>query len=113
MRFDYDGRCLTVSSIGSELVAVSEVWWAQPIHVACEPNPEKAVELRIFLDRGLLELFVDNRASYERPIDHIPLDDVGIAAFAEGGDARLARFDAWTMQPAQVTFGAEWAAVVD
>lgn len=113
MRFDYDGRCLTVSSIGPELVPVSEVWWAQPIHVASEPNPEKAVELRIFLDRGLLELFVDNRVSYERPIDHIPLDDVGIAAFSQGGEARLARFDAWTMQPVKVTFGAKWAAVVD
>ena len=48
--------------------------------------------------RWLIELFIDERLTLERPVEEIPLDCTGVAVFAEGGPARVIRFDRWNLR---------------
>ncbi|MCB2153823.1 glycoside hydrolase family 32 protein [bacterium] len=61
--------------------------------------PGAPVDLRVFLDRSVIEIFVNGRACFTRVID-VPPDHQSIALFAEGGKARLSQFDAWAMSTA-------------
>ena len=55
--------------------------------------------LHVFLDKSVMEVFVnDGRPCVTRVIDAEP-DDVGIEAFAVGGAAVLKRVDVWQMEP--------------
>ena len=56
--------------------------------------------LHVFLDKSVMEVFVnDGRPCVTRVIDSQP-DDLGIEAFAAGGAAVLKRVDVWQMEPA-------------
>lgn len=56
------------------------------------------LKLHVFLDRSLLELFVNGgRLAITRVIDP-PVEDVGVELLTEGGSAGLIALEAWTMQ---------------
>lgn len=62
----------------------------------------KPLTLRIFLDRIAMEVFVgDGRHVVTKSITP-PENDLGVAVFAEGGDAEVVSLDAWTMKPAPI-----------
>ena len=71
------------------------------------------LELRIFIDKICFEAYVNDRICYDRLIhacDHtgkalgLPrLDDLGIALFAEGGEAVVKSIDVWEMKPIEKT----------
>lgn len=68
------------------------------VPVALPAGPERAVELHIFLDKCVLEVFAgDGRVAMTR-IVYPPLEDQNVALFAEGGAAHVARLDAWAMK---------------
>ncbi|MCC6415909.1 MAG: glycoside hydrolase family 32 protein [Opitutaceae bacterium] len=67
--------------------------------VALAPAP---LRLRWLLDRSLLEIFVNDRASYTRVVLH-PAEPV-LRLSAEGGGARLAGGVVWTLRAASSTF---------
>jgi sucrose-6-phosphate hydrolase SacC (GH32 family) len=51
--------------------------------------------LHLFLDRSVLELFVDDGALAVTKVIYPPAADQGVALIAEGGAAHLKRLDAW------------------
>ena len=69
---------------------------------------EKRLELRVFLDKAAVEVFVNGRACFEKLIHPneqpapglgVPaVDDLGVAVFAEGGSATVACVDSWEMR---------------
>ena len=60
------------------------------------------VEIRIILDKGILDVCIDDGRLFETRIHSVPRDDLGFEVFAEGGGATLLSFDAWQMAPARV-----------
>ncbi|MBN1420865.1 MAG: glycoside hydrolase family 32 protein, partial [Planctomycetes bacterium] len=58
-------------------------------------RPDEPVEFRIFLDRSVLEVFVNGRTITERMFPSP--GSRGIEVFAEGGRVRLATIDIWQM----------------
>lgn len=62
------------------------------------PNYEKETyELHIFLDRSVIEIFVDGRACLTSRVYPSRSDSIGVNLFARGGDATLISCDAWEM----------------
>ncbi len=59
-------------------------------------NKSDPVELRIFVDRGVLEVYCDGVAVTHKCF--APEDDISVFAFAEGGDATLTDLEAWKMK---------------
>jgi beta-fructofuranosidase len=60
---------------------------------------ETTLQLDLFLDKSVLEVYANNRACLTRVIDP-GLDDLGVALEAIGGTARVRSFHAWKMRPA-------------
>ena len=60
--------------------------------VAGEP-----LRLRVFIDHSIIEVFANGRACLSARIYPTRDDSVGVAVWAEGGEARLARCVAWEM----------------
>ena len=57
------------------------------------------LELHVFLDKCVPEIFVNEGEVCLTYIVQAAEDDEGIAAFAEGGEANLASLDVWEMRP--------------
>ncbi len=68
------------------------------LHVApLTLGSDEPLRLHIFLDRSVLEVFVNERISITSRIYPTRADSVGIALFAEREDARLLGLDAWQL----------------
>jgi len=61
-----------------------------------EPRPGEAVTLRIFLDRGMVEVFADDRQAAVWKLPHVK-ENVGVRLFAKGGDVE-ASVKSWQMK---------------
>ena len=59
--------------------------------------PNETLELHIFLDRSVIEVFANGRAALSGRIYPIQEGSDGVALVAEGGTARLLALDAWFM----------------
>lgn len=57
------------------------------------------LNLRVFVDRSVLEVFANGRTCLTSRIYPSRADSVGVDAFAEGGPARIVTLDAWAMKP--------------
>ncbi len=77
----YDGRELDVAGTRT------------PLRLAAG---EKLV-VHVFLDRSVVEVYANGRACVTRVVA-ADESDLGVAAFATGGNATLKRLDAWTMK---------------
>jgi beta-fructofuranosidase len=60
-------------------------------------TPGEDLRLRVFVDRSIVEVFANGRLCLTRRIYPTRPDSLGVAAFAEGGDARLCSLEAWDM----------------
>jgi len=60
----------------------------------------EALELRIFLDRSVLEVFANGRQCITQRFHPTRSDSLGVSLFATGGAARVASAEAWDMAPA-------------
>jgi sucrose-6-phosphate hydrolase SacC (GH32 family) len=61
-------------------------------------TPGKPVRVRVFLDRSLLEVFVNGQTG--SGVFDADVDAVGVDVFSEGGEARLISLEAWEMRSA-------------
>jgi beta-fructofuranosidase len=62
-------------------------------------SPDAPLKLHLFVDKSVLELFVnDGEAAITRVI-YPPAQQQSVALFAAGGAAQVQAFDAWEMQP--------------
>lgn len=59
---------------------------------------DEPLQLHIFLDRSVLEVFVNERVSISSRIYPTRADSVGLALLADRGDAQLRHLDAWQLR---------------
>jgi len=55
------------------------------------------VELRVFVDRSVVEVFANGRHYLTKRIYPDRLDSLGVSAYASGGEASIRSLDAWEM----------------
>lgn len=60
-------------------------------------EPGEELELRIFVDRSVVEVFANERQALVARVYPGGTDSEGVSVFAEGGAVRLLSLDAWTM----------------
>lgn len=60
--------------------------------------PEENLKMRIFIDKSIVEVFVNNRQCLAVRVYPNRQDSVGVALRAVGRDARLVALDAWEMK---------------
>ena len=96
----YDGRQIHLTGADPTGVSVGDGSLAgADFHVPFSLLPhEQTLTLHMFLDKCVLEVYVNGRACFTRAL-YSPSEDLGMAAFAEGGDAVLERLDVWRMRP--------------
>ncbi|MDP9363348.1 MAG: GH32 C-terminal domain-containing protein, partial [Chloroflexota bacterium] len=61
--------------------------------------PDEPLELRVFLDRSVVEVFANGRVAVSDRIYPSRPDALGVGAFVDGSEARLASLDVWGMAP--------------
>jgi beta-fructofuranosidase len=61
-----------------------------------ELRPEEALRLHVFLDKSVLEVYANGRTCVTRVV-HPEADDLGVEAFARGGEATLKGLHSWTI----------------
>ncbi len=59
----------------------------------------EALNLRVFLDRSVLEVFANGRQCITQRIYPSRRDSVGVELFSRGGSTQVRSFEAWTMAP--------------
>jgi beta-fructofuranosidase len=52
----------------------------------------------VFLDRSVMEVFVNDGQTAVTRVEYSGEEDLGIAVFAEGGKATLKSLDVWQMK---------------
>jgi beta-fructofuranosidase len=62
-------------------------------------KPNETLNFHIFLDRSVIEIFVNNRLCLTHRIYPSRDDSKGIVLFAKGGKIKIPAFDAWKMHP--------------
>jgi len=67
----------------------------------------EALELRVFIDRSVIEVFANGRLCLAVRVYPKHDDSRDIAFFAQGGDARLLSLDLWKMKPIWPEFANE------
>jgi sucrose-6-phosphate hydrolase SacC (GH32 family) len=60
---------------------------------------EEPLKLHIFLDKSVLEVFVNSRLCLTQRIYPTRADSLGVSIFARGGEAALNSLDAWIVTP--------------
>jgi beta-fructofuranosidase len=64
-----------------------------------ELPPGEPLQLRIFVDKSVVEVFANGRQAVMRRIYPSRTDSVGVAVFSQGGPARVTALEAWEMMP--------------
>ena len=60
------------------------------------PEGRDATHLRVFIDKCVLELYVDDRICLTRAI-YSPAEDLGVAMFCDGGEVEVSSIEVWTI----------------
>jgi len=60
-------------------------------------NPGELIKLRVFIDKGLIEVFVNGKQALSTMVNPPRADSMGVSLRANGQDAELIVFDAWQM----------------
>jgi len=64
-----------------------------------ELKPGELLNLHIFLDRSIMEVFVNGRQCITQRLYPTRDDSKGIALFAKGGNIKVPKFDSWKINP--------------
>ncbi|MEN4099280.1 MAG: GH32 C-terminal domain-containing protein, partial [Anaerolineaceae bacterium] len=64
-----------------------------------ELEPGEDLELRIFIDHSVIEVFANGRAALTGRVYPVRKDSTGIQVFSKGGNGSLAGLNAWRMLP--------------
>ena len=65
-----------------------------------ELAPGEPLQLRVFLDRSVVEVFANDRQAVMRRIYPTREESRGVVLFSRGGVARVRFVEAWEMAPA-------------
>ena len=94
---------LTVPPVGALILNISrsstssEVYSRDSQRCKIHPLEENTLELRVFVDRSVVEVFANRRHYLARRIYPSRPDSLGLQLFAVGGKARLRSLDVWQM----------------
>ncbi len=73
--------------------------WVGGIEMPYRPASEQgAIKLRVFLDKSVIEVFVDDGARVATNFIDCGTNDLGIELFATGGEAAFSSIDIWEME---------------
>ncbi len=61
---------------------------------------DEPLVLRVFIDKSIVEIYANDRQAIGRRVYPVQPDSLGIALFADGGDATFRHVKAWEMAPA-------------
>ena len=61
-------------------------------------KPDEPLQLRVFIDRSIVEVFVNGRQCITLRVYPGRSDSVGVSLRAQGSDARMHSLDAWQMK---------------
>jgi beta-fructofuranosidase len=90
-------RCSADGERGVEIRYTEQTLYVAGTEVVLPLAAHEPLELHLFLDKSVLELFVnDGRVAVTRVI-YPPEGDLGIEFFAEGGTAQVTTLDLWEM----------------
>lgn len=67
-------------------------------HASLALSENERLELRIFVDRSVVEVFANERRCLAKRIYPSRADSVGVALFAKGSDATVVSLEAWDMK---------------
>jgi beta-fructofuranosidase len=62
-------------------------------------HPGEALHLRVYIDKSVVEIYANDRQAICRRVFPGREDSLGVALFAEGGNARFSHVAAWEMNP--------------
>lgn len=65
-----------------------------------ELQADESLQLRVFVDKSVVEVFANGRQAVMRRIYPSREDSVGVAIFANGGPIHVTNLEAWSMMPA-------------
>ena len=82
---------------GSRSSTLSDVWLRPPERAIMRRSGEP-LRLRVFIDRSVVEVFVNKRQYLAMRVYPGRKDSLGVSLRAQGQDAVLERLDAWQMQ---------------
>ena len=82
---------------GSRSSTLSDVWLRPPEQVVMQRGDEP-LRLRVFIDRSVVEVFVNERRYLAMRVYPGREDSLGVSLRAQGQDAVLKKLDAWQMQ---------------
>ncbi|MBL7697178.1 MAG: glycoside hydrolase family 32 protein [Chitinophagaceae bacterium] len=83
---------------GSRSSTLNDVW-VRPPERAVIDRGEKLLKLRVFIDKSVVEVFVNGRQYLAMRVYPGRDDSVGVSLLAEGRNATLKSLDAWEMKP--------------
>jgi beta-fructofuranosidase len=83
---------------GSRSSILPDAWPRPPERAVMERRGEP-LRLRVFVDRSVVEVFVNAKLYLAMRVYPGRKDSVGVSLRAQGQDAVLKKLDAWQMQP--------------
>jgi len=99
--YDSANRTLSLdvsdSTVNQDVTAAGLVAQSGPL----ELRQHEALNLRIYIDRSVVEVFNNGTQSLTKRIYPSRPDSLGLAVFAERASARLQRMDVWEMRAAE------------
>ncbi len=82
---------------GSRSSTLGDVWLRPPERAIIRRNGE-SLQVRVFVDRSVVEVFVNGRQYLAMRVYPGREDSLGVSLRAQGQDAVLNRLDAWEMK---------------
>lgn len=76
--------------------------WVRPPEQATLARGDKPLRLRVFLDRSVVEVFVNEQLYLAMRVYPDRLDSTGVSLRAQGREAVLKSLDAWSLKPSQL-----------
>lgn len=96
-RIAYDAArgLFTVDSTHASLSAAT---FREVAVAPCTPPPGEPVQLRVFVDHSVIEVFVNERVCFAVRVYPTRPDSLGLRPFARGGQPRFTRLDVWELE---------------
>ena len=63
-----------------------------------EMGPDEPLKLHVFIDRSIVEVFINGRQCVTARVYPDRSDSIGVSLRAQGKDAKLRSLDAWQMK---------------
>ena len=82
---------------GSHSSILEDVWLRPPERAIMERKQE-TLKLRVFIDRSVIEVFVNGRQYLAMRVYPGLKESIGVSLLAQGSEANLIRLDAWEMK---------------